>query len=87
MKKGDWIKLKTGGQCFSPRTGHEVIYYKKHIYLFGGTDDDDRKNDLFSYNVFQNRWEKLVHHGHTPNPRSGAKGVAYKGSLYFFGGY
>lgn len=38
MTVGEWIKLKPLGLSFTPRTGHEVIYYKQKIYLFGGTD-------------------------------------------------
>lgn len=55
--------------------------------MFGGTDDDDRKNDLHCYDIFANKWEKLLAQGSVPLPRSGSKGVAYKHCLYFFGGY
>lgn len=60
MKISEWIKLKTPGNIYSPRTGHECIYYKKKIYLFGGTDADDRKNDLYQYDIYTNRWDKLI---------------------------
>jgi hypothetical protein len=47
MTLGKWIKVRSQGDTnYTPRTGHECIYYKDKIYLFGGTDDDDRKNDL-----------------------------------------
>lgn len=58
---GEWIKLKPLGTSFTPRTGHEVIYYKQKIYLFGGTDQEDRKNDLYSYDLYTNQWDKLLH--------------------------
>jgi N-acetylneuraminic acid mutarotase len=55
--------------------------------LFGGTDSDDRKNDLYCYDVFTNSWELMLQQGEIPIARSGTKGIAYKSRLYFFGGY
>ena len=75
-------------QCnFTPRTGHDCILVKDKIYLFGGTDDDDRKNDLHCYDIYLNKWAQLPSKGKVPLPRSGAKGVSYDNKLYFFGGY
>ena len=54
--------------------------------LFGGTDDDDRKNDLHCYDIYLNKWAQLPSKGKVPLPRSGAKGVSYDNKLYFFGG-
>lgn len=82
-----WQKVGSIGKKYTPRTGHECIYYRDKIYLFGGTDHDDRKNDLYSYDIFYSRWDKLLQQGDIPSPRSGARGVAYKDCLYFFGGY
>ena len=49
---GMWRKIKAVDLVnFTPRTGHDCIILKEKIYLFGGTDDDDRKNDLHSYDV------------------------------------
>ena len=84
---GEWVKLMTSGHNYSPRTGHECIYYKQKLYLFGGTDSDDRKNDLYQYDIYTNKWSKMIHQGTIPLPRSGSKGAAYKDCLYFFGGY
>ncbi len=61
MKVGEWIKLKPLGSNFSPRTGHECIAYKRKLYLFGGTDQDDRRNDLYSYDIYTNDWDRLLH--------------------------
>jgi N-acetylneuraminic acid mutarotase len=57
------------------------------IFLFGGTDDEERLNDLYAYNIRANSWEKLSVSNQQPLPRSGARGVAYMDGLYFFGGY
>jgi N-acetylneuraminic acid mutarotase len=60
LKTCEWQKIITTGKKYTPRTGHECIFYNDKIYLFGGTDHEDRKNDLYSYDVFHNRWEKMI---------------------------
>jgi N-acetylneuraminic acid mutarotase len=65
------------GRKYTPRTGHECIYYNKKIYLFGGTDHDDRKNDLYCYDIYTNNWDLMIMQGDVPLSRSGARGVAY----------
>lgn len=61
MTLGNWIKVRPVGSVnFTPRTGHECIADKGKIYLFGGTDDDERRNDLYQYDIHLNRWEKLI---------------------------
>ncbi len=75
------------GKKYTPRTGHECIFYKDKIYLFGGMDDDDRRNDLYCYDIYSNNWELLPAQGTAPSPRSGARGVAFKDNLLLFGGY
>ena len=88
MQVGQWRKIQPHGQSnFTPRTGHDCIQVKEKIYLFGGTDDEDRKNDLFVYDIHINKWTLLPNKGQVPLPRSGAKGVSYDHKLYFFGGY
>jgi len=56
-----WQKVVTTGKKYSPRTGHECVYYNKKIYLFGGTDHDDRKNDLYCFDIYTSNWEKMIH--------------------------
>ena len=87
MPIGEWTKTVSQGNIFSPRTGHECIFADGNIYLFGGTDDEERLNDLYSYSVRKNRWVKIEPFGELPHPRSGARGIAYMDGLYFFGGY
>jgi len=88
MQIGKWKKIMPIDSCnFTPRTGHDCILVKDKIYLFGGTDDDDRKNDLHMYDIYLNKWSLLPSKGKVPLPRSGAKGVSYDNKLYFFGGY
>lgn len=61
---GQWRKFQpVGATNFTPRTGHDCIAVKEKIYLFGGTDDDDRKNDLYQYDIFMNKWHLLPSKG------------------------
>lgn len=87
MTVGEWVKVVSQGQVFTPRTGHECVIANEQVYLFGGTDDEERLNDLYSYSVHKNRWTKIEPQSELPTPRSGARGVAFKSGLYFFGGY
>jgi N-acetylneuraminic acid mutarotase len=87
MPVNKWFKVQTVGKKYSPRTGHECIYYKDKIYLFGGMDDDDRRNDLYSFDIYSSRWDLMIAQGDLPTPRSGARGAPHMDSLYFFGGY
>lgn len=82
-----WSKIKSQGDVYTPRTGHEVVVHEDKIYLFGGTDDDQRKNDLYCYDIYKNKWEMLKENGDVPSKRSGSRGITYKNALYFFGGY
>ena len=87
MKVHEWVKVQATGEIFTPRTGHECIFADGKIYLFAGTDDDERLNDLYSYCIRKNLWQKIVVEGDKPQQRSGARGFAYMDGLYFFGGY
>jgi len=89
LKQDEWRKKHTFGSVFTPRTGHECILADGMIFLFGGTDDEERLNDLYAYNIRTNYWEKIqaANPEATPMPRSGTRGVAYMDGLYFFGGY
>ncbi len=50
-------------------------------------DDDDRRNDLYQFDLFTSIWKKMINQGDIPSPRSGARGIAFNENLYFFGGY
>ena len=61
---GQWRRVQPlGNTNFTPRTGHDCLQVKEKIYLFGGTDDDDRKNDLYEYDIFMNKWSLLPSKG------------------------
>lgn len=88
MQVNQWVKVLTIGQeVYTPRTGHECIFADGNIYLFGGTDDEERLNDIYQYSIRKNKWQKIEPAGNRPLQRSGARGIAFMDGLYFFGGY
>lgn len=66
MSVKEWVKVHSTGQIFTPRTGHECIFADGNIYLFAGTDDDERLNDLYQYSVRKNKWSKIDPIGDKP---------------------
>jgi hypothetical protein len=60
LRTGEWVKNVSLGQVFTPRTGHECILADSMVYLFGGTDDEERLNDIFAYNIRSNSWDKIT---------------------------
>ena len=79
--------MKTFGDTYSQRTGHAVVSYKKKFFVFGGTDETSRQNDMHCYDLETHLWQKLNCKGNPPCARSGSKGERYKDFIYYFGGY
>lgn len=82
-----WKEIKFTGKTYSARTGHTSVQIGCKIYVFGGTDETTRRNDLHCYDMMSNCWSQVETQGMVPTPRSGAKGVACGNSFYLFGGY
>jgi N-acetylneuraminic acid mutarotase len=75
---------------YTPRTGHTTVCYEDRIFLFGGSDNENILNDLYSLNLTEKTWKNLSlnnNKGPIPHPRSGSKSVIIDTSIYFFGGY
>lgn len=82
-----WQKIRFNGTTYTARTGHCAISCNGIFYVFGGTDEQNRRNDIHAYNTEQKMWTQLPSLGQIPQARSGAKGVAYNRALFIFGGY
>lgn len=82
-----WQVVVTQGAIYSKRTGHSGVSLNGFFYIFGGTDETNRRNDLYRFDPSIKAWAQLPALGDTPTPRSGSRGQGYEGSLYFFGGY
>lgn len=82
-----WLQVPSQGIAYSKRTGHSAVVHANSLYVFAGTDEVRRNNDLYRYDLNTKMWSQVQAYGDLPKPRSGAKGAAYNGGLYFFGGY
>ena len=83
-----WQVVVPQGTIYSKRTGHSAVALNNSFYIFGGTDENNRRNDLYRFDLPTKTWTLLsAVTGEIPTPRSGSRGQGYQGSLYFYGGY
>lgn len=82
-----WKEIECVGKNYSARTGHCSINISGILYVFGGTDETTRRNDLHSFDTNTNVWKNIECQGDIPTARSGAKCVEYEDCIYIFGGY
>jgi len=83
----EWKQIQVTGPTYSARTGHCAINAGNRFYVFGGTDESNRRNDLYLFDIENSSWRQVVCQGQVPQPRSGAKGVYFSRGIYLFGGY
>lgn len=76
----------------APRSAHQMVYYKRMLYLFGGEFTSPRQDrfkhfkDLWRFDLETNLWEELtIKKG--PSARSGHRAVIYKTKMIVFGGF
>jgi N-acetylneuraminic acid mutarotase len=77
----------TSSKGFTARTGHTVVEHDGDVYLFGGTDQHRRQNDLYRLDLASQSWIQIPAKGCVPSRRSGAVGCVMHGKMYLFGGY
>uniref|UniRef100_A0A0G4GFY8 RING-type domain-containing protein n=1 Tax=Chromera velia CCMP2878 TaxID=1169474 RepID=A0A0G4GFY8_9ALVE len=87
MWKWSQVVPKNEENVYSARTGHAVVVWSDSFFLFGGTDEQARQNDIYEYSVSNNYWCPVTANGSPPASRSGCKAVVYRESVFFFGGY
>eukprot|EP00668_Euglena_longa_P016434 GGOE01020691.1.p1 GENE.GGOE01020691.1~~GGOE01020691.1.p1 ORF type:complete len:685 (-),score=234.22 GGOE01020691.1:332-2386(-) len=81
------------GEYFpAPRSSHQALNYKTHMYIFGGEFTSPSQaasfhfHDLWSFDFKQMEWtEHNVRHG--PSARSGHRMVVWKKNFVLFGGF
>ena len=49
--QGSWEEIEQKGNIYSARTGHCAFSTTDAIYIFGGTDGDSRKSDLYCFKI------------------------------------
>ena len=55
-----WYELNSHGPVPCPRSLHACVAFENNIYIFGGYDGVNRKNDFYKYNVETNTWTQIV---------------------------
>ena len=56
------------------------------MYVFGGKDGNDGKNDIQEYRFGSRSWSAVHSFGPTPERRWGHSAVAYSGKMWVLGG-
>ena len=69
-----WKEVSVQGELYSARTGHTVSMTDRYIYLFGGTDGQSRKNDIYQFDPIINQWDLLNPNGRPPSARCAGAG-------------
>ncbi|XP_031480330.1 uncharacterized protein LOC116250664 [Nymphaea colorata] len=91
VEKCEW-KLISSPNSPPPRSAHQAIAWKDHLYILGGEFTSPNQERFHHYKDFwmldlkTNQWEQLLLKG-CPSARSGHRMVLYKHKLIIFGGF
>ena len=69
--KGSWILIQVEGSKPGKRYGHSMSFKDGSIFLFGGADDTEVKNDMWVLNILQVpfNWHRVEFSGAIPSKR------------------
>ncbi|KAJ6247867.1 leucine-zipper-like transcriptional regulator 1 [Anaeramoeba flamelloides] len=67
------------------RYHHNSVVFKDKLYIFGGVDDKVYRNDLWEFDIIQEKWRRIEVEN-PPSPRNSSVMAVYKNKLYLFGG-
>ena len=81
----EWRKQETDGNCPVFGKGACSAIVGDHLYIFGGLDDEDYRNDLHRLHLEDFKWQKLSKIG-APPERSYGGMVSHGECLIVFGG-
>ncbi|XP_073013390.1 uncharacterized protein [Typha latifolia] len=91
VEKNEW-KLISSPNSPPPRSAHQAVAWKNHLYIFGGEFTSPNQERFHHYKDFwmldlkTNQWEQLLIKG-CPSARSGHRMVLYKHKIIVFGGF
>ncbi|XP_074589336.1 uncharacterized protein LOC141845177 [Curcuma longa] len=91
VEKNEW-KLISSPNSPPPRSAHQAVAWKNHLYIFGGEFTSPNQERFHHYKDFwmldmkTNQWEQLLQKG-CPSARSGHRMVLYKHKIIVFGGF
>ena len=88
--KNEW-RLVEAVPSPNPRSCHQAVVHKHHMYVFGGEYSTIRQfyhfRDLWRFDLKTNTWEEIKASGPSPSPRSGHRMLVWKGFIVVFGGF
>jgi N-acetylneuraminic acid mutarotase len=90
--KGTWLEVEVDTTSSSPppsaRSLHTASMWNDCMFVFGGFDGVERRNDMHVFNFTTKTW-RLVDNatGSPPTPRDRHSSVVYRNCLYIFGGF
>jgi N-acetylneuraminic acid mutarotase len=90
FQKNEW-RLVESVPSPNPRSCHQAVVHKHHMYVFGGEYSTIRQfyhfRDMWRFDLKTNTWEELRCSGPSPSPRSGHRMVVWKHFIVLFGGF
>ncbi|RWR96935.1 kelch domain-containing protein 4 [Cinnamomum micranthum f. kanehirae] len=91
IEKSEW-KVVSSPNSPPPRSAHQAVAWKNHLYIFGGEFTSPNQERFHHYKDFwmldlkSNQWEQLLLKG-CPSARSGHRMILYKHKIIVFGGF
>lgn len=88
----EWSKVSVDSSKIpTPRAAHTITFIKEkngriYLYVFGGRDAQSRQNDLWKFDVSENKWEECKFIGCPPQPCSFHAATAVDHRLVVYGG-
>ncbi|KAB2609182.1 kelch domain-containing protein 4-like [Pyrus ussuriensis x Pyrus communis] len=81
LKTNQWEQLNLKGSP-SPRSGHRMRFFYKHLYFW-------YHNDLFVFDLDQFKWQEITPRPGSlwPSARSGFQFFVYQDEIFLYGGY
>ena len=72
-----------------PRDGSAMTAVGNNLYVFGGTNGQEKFNDLWSFNLQNKTWTRinLKINSVVPLVRKGHSFINFRGKLILFGGF
>jgi N-acetylneuraminic acid mutarotase len=88
--KNEW-RMVEAAPSPNPRSCHQAVVHKHHMYVFGGEYSTIRQfyhfRDLWRFDLKTNSWEEIKASGPSPSPRSGHRMIVWKHFIVVFGGF
>jgi len=82
-----WREIQAEGALPSVRSCPAWAKDETYVYIQGGYDGVERKNDFYACDLSTYTWTEMPCHGSTPSPRYFHSCYLYGNKMYSFGGY